>query len=160
MLEVDRSILLEFSEGGKELIATHSWAREGFPRFTGILVSEELPWYTGTLLRGETVACSRLLEDLPEEAMREREYSARVGFRSNLMIPLNVSGRPLAVLSIGSFRRERAWPEEIIPGSALILPIRPVMIACGLRLHILPGKRDEGDRIRPEKGETPWDTHL
>jgi hypothetical protein len=76
------------------------------------------------------------------------------------MIPLNVSGRPLAVLSIGSFRRERAWPEEIIPGSALILPIRPGMIACGLRLHILPGKRDEGDRIRPEKGETPWDTHL
>ena len=42
-LDVDRSSLMEFSEDGKLFIATHSWAREGFPLLTGTTMSEETP---------------------------------------------------------------------------------------------------------------------
>ena len=120
MLDVDRSSLMEFSDDGKQLIATHSWARGDAPRLTGTLVSEDLPWYTGMLLRGETVAYSRLPEDLPEEATREKEYCAHVGLRSNLTIPLTVSQRPQSALAIGCFERERAWPAAIIPRLRLL----------------------------------------
>ena len=104
-LDVDRSSLMEFSEDGKLFIATHSWARDGFPPLTGTIVSEDLPWYTGNLLRGETVNYSRLLRDLPAEAARETAYCTGIGLRSNLTIPLKVSGRPLGALAIGCFQQ-------------------------------------------------------
>ena len=62
-LDVDRSGLAEFSGDGKEFIVTHAWAREGYPRLTGTLLSAEAPWYTGMLLKSETLVFSRLPED-------------------------------------------------------------------------------------------------
>jgi hypothetical protein len=88
---VDRSSLLEVSEDGKELITTHQWARDGLPRDPPRDVNEATSWYTRTLLRGETVAYSRMPEELPDEAGPEKAYCARTGLRSNLTIPL--SGR-------------------------------------------------------------------
>jgi formate hydrogenlyase transcriptional activator len=114
-LDVDRSTLMEFSENGKELITTHQWARAGIPRDMLRVAEDETQWYTRTLLRGETIAYSRLPEDLPEEAVAEKEYCATTGLRSNLTVPLKVSGRPLAALAIGCFGRVRLWPAELIP---------------------------------------------
>lgn len=119
-LEVDRSTLMEFSENGAQFIATHSWAREGVPVAERIMVNKDLPWYTGLLLLGETIAHARLPEDLPDEAAAEKAYCARVGLRSNLTIPLRVSDRPLGALAIGCLRRERVWPAELIPRIRLL----------------------------------------
>ena len=119
-LGTDRSTLMEFSDDGKQLITTHCWARDGIPRDIGRLVAEETPWFTGTLLRDETIAYSRLPEDLPAEAALEREYCAVTGLRSTLTIPVRVSGRPLAALATGCFRRERVWPAELVPRLRLL----------------------------------------
>ncbi len=119
-LDVDRSGLAEFSGDGKEFIVTHSWAREGYPRLTGILLSTEAPWYTGMLLKGETLAFSRLPEDFWGGDEREKELAASFRFRSHLSIPLRVSGRPLGALSIACFRHERVWPAEVIPRLRLL----------------------------------------
>ena len=119
-LDVDRAGLAEFSEDGKEFIVTHSWAREGYPRLTGTLLSVEAPWYTGMLLKGETLAFSRLPEDFYGGDVREKELAASFGFRSHLSIPLRVSGRPLGALSIACFRHERMWPAEVIPRLRLL----------------------------------------
>jgi formate hydrogenlyase transcriptional activator len=119
-LEVDRSTLMEFSEDGKELLTTHQWAREGVPRDLRRMVTEETRWYTRTLHRGATIAYSRLPEDLPDEAAAEKAYCADTGLRSNLTIPLKVSGRPLAALAIGCFGRERVWLAGLIPRLRLL----------------------------------------
>ncbi|MET0488350.1 MAG: sigma 54-interacting transcriptional regulator, partial [Candidatus Rokuibacteriota bacterium] len=119
-MNVDRSSLLEVSEDGKELITTHQWARDGLPRDPPRDVNEATSWYTRTLLRGETVAYSRMPEELPDEAGPEKAYCASTGLRSNLTIPLRVAGRPMAALAIGCFRRERVWPAEFIPRLRLL----------------------------------------
>ena len=119
-MNVDRSSLLEVSEDGKELITTHQWARDGIPRDPPRDVNEATSWYTRTLLRGETVAYSRMPEELPDEAGPEKAYCASTGLRSNLTIPLRVAGRPMAALAIGCFRRERVWPAEFIPRLRLL----------------------------------------
>ena len=82
-------------------------------------MSEETPWYSRMLQRGETVAYS-MLADLPDEAVRDKEFCARTGLRSNLTIPLKVSGQGLGALAIGCFRRERAWPAELVPRLRLL----------------------------------------
>ena len=119
-LDVDRSGLAEFSGDGKEFIVTHAWAREGYPRLTGTLLSADAPWYTGMLLKGETLAFSRLPEDYREADVREKELVASFRFRSHLSIPLRVSGRPLGALSISCFQHERVWPVEVIPRLCLL----------------------------------------
>ena len=121
---MDRCSLLEFPEDGTELLTTHQWANEGVPSSSGRLVSEETPWYSRMLQRGETVAYSAPA-DLPDEAVRDTEFWARTGLRSNLTIPLKVSGRGLGALVIGasaasehgqpsSFRGFASW-ERCLP---------------------------------------------
>jgi len=119
-LDVDRSTLMEFSEDEDKLITTFQWARAGIPRDPCGEISEASSWYGGTLLRGEIVNLSRLPEELPEEALEERVYCASHGLRSNLTIPLKLSGRPTAALAIGCFWRERQWPAELIPRIRLL----------------------------------------
>src|SRR4030095_13004602 len=63
---------------------------------------------------------SRLPEELPEEAAAEKAYCAAMGLRSNLTIPLKLSGRPIAALAVGCFRRERQWPPDLIPRLRLL----------------------------------------
>jgi transcriptional regulator with GAF, ATPase, and Fis domain len=119
-LGVDRSTLMEFSEDEKKLVTTFQWARDGVPRDVSGAIDDASSWYGGTLLRGEVVNISRLPEELPEEAVAEREYCATYGLRSNLTIPLKLSGRPTAALAIGCFGRQRQWPAELIPRIRLL----------------------------------------
>ena len=84
------------------------------------LVTEETPWYLAKLLQGETLAYSRLPEELPDEAAAEKAYCVAMGLRSNLTIPLKLSGRPIAALAVGCFLRERQWPPELTPRLRLL----------------------------------------
>jgi formate hydrogenlyase transcriptional activator len=119
-LDVDRSTLMEFSEDENALVTTFQWASDGVPRDPGGEISDASSWYGSTLLRGEIVNFSRLPDDLPDDAVPERAYCATHGLRSNLTIPLKLSGRPTAALAIGCFGRERQWPDDLIPRIRLL----------------------------------------
>jgi len=112
--QVDRSTLFEFSEDGRSLVATHSWAIGSLEPYPTGPFAEALPWYYGQLAQGRAVVLNNIPEDLPPEATVERDYVRRVGMRSNLTIPMLVGGRPTCALAIGSFRRPVTWHEEVI----------------------------------------------
>jgi formate hydrogenlyase transcriptional activator len=123
-LGVDRSSLMEFSEDSRELIFTHQWAREPVrldpDRDVRKVMSHDSPWYFGKLLMGETIAVSRLPDDLPDEAVIDKAYCLATGFAANLTVPLKLSGRPVAAVAVGCFGRERQWPAALIPRLRLI----------------------------------------
>jgi transcriptional regulator with GAF, ATPase, and Fis domain len=56
---------------------------------------------------------SRLSEDLPEEAIAEREYFSRTGVKSLLAIPVRVGESVTCAMACSTLRAERSWGSDI-----------------------------------------------
>jgi formate hydrogenlyase transcriptional activator len=111
-LDLDRSVLGQLAEGGKGFVYTHSWYRPGLTPLPGFSVTD-LPWMATIIARGETV-CVAHLDDLPEEAAKEKEVGRKYGLRSNITFPLKVGGKVIGAISFGTMHREREWPDDIV----------------------------------------------
>jgi formate hydrogenlyase transcriptional activator len=113
-LGTDRSTFFLIEADGS-LLGTHVWAREGveLPSPPG-LARSHVPWYHRTLARGDVIALSRVLDELPPEAEGERTYARAVGMKSNLSVPVAVGGRYVCALATGAFREHRTWDVETI----------------------------------------------
>jgi signal transduction histidine kinase len=119
-LGTDRGALAELLIGQKQLVITHSYHTPAAPPHTRIILDEHLPWYTRTIYQGEVVRFSALPDDLPPEAVREREYCLQVGLKAHVMIPLKVMGSVVGAIGFGAFRRRRDWPDELIQRLRLV----------------------------------------
>ena len=113
-LNVDRSSLWQFSEDGTRLHLLNLFAMPGLPPTPAIPLSEQLAWYTETLRGGDTIMLSRLSEDLPEEAIAEREYFSRTGVKSLLAIPVRVGESVTCAMACSTLRAERSWGSDIV----------------------------------------------
>jgi formate hydrogenlyase transcriptional activator len=122
MLEVDRSTVFEFSEGGGTIEATHFWAKPGVAPMRHEDAAA-LDWYIRRLRQGEVIRLASLGSMLPAEADAERNYVRRTGIKSNLSVPVLIGGRLVAALGVGSFQRERDWPEPLVDRVRLIAQI-------------------------------------
>ena len=112
-LGFDRCTFWEFAAGG-DRVALCSAATEGVGPIPRGPRPWRLDWLFGEVRAGKTVVLRSLPEDLPAEAVEEREYVAHVGIRSNLSIPLRIGGQIIGAITFGAFETARAWPEELI----------------------------------------------
>jgi PAS domain S-box-containing protein len=119
-LGVERSGLGQFSADGRELIVTHSYSAPGFSRIKRLDLAARLPWYTEMIRRGEVLRFTRLPDELPPEAVHEREWCRRDNLRAHLMIPFKVGDAILGGLGFGSIRRERDWPDDLVQSLQLV----------------------------------------
>lgn len=113
---VDRSYLLQLSDGKKEFILAKEWHSEGIDppdQPFGIHPLNTYEWIAPAIHKGETIYISRLAE-LPAEAAAEREDLERNGVRSLLLVPIFYAGRMIGAAGFDAIRTERMWPEEII----------------------------------------------
>ncbi len=111
LLEIDRCGFGEVSADGNQFVVTHSYQVPGVPPSAGLNVHTEFPTYARMVRQGMVI---RLPEDLPPEAVREREYCLRVGLKSNLTIPLTVKDSVVGGIGFSTFRSHRVWPEALI----------------------------------------------
>jgi signal transduction histidine kinase len=118
-LKIDWCMLGEVSTAGNLLVITHSYEVPGVPPPRAIADEQSL-WYTTALRAGEAVRFSRLPDDLPPEALSEREYCIRVGLKSVMMIPLKLAGSIVGGIGFASFRADCEWPDELIPRLRLV----------------------------------------
>jgi transcriptional regulator with GAF, ATPase, and Fis domain len=119
-LGTDRSTLSEFSPDGTRFTHVAAWARPGLTPYLTQDVQAELPWYHATVVRGEALRFERFPDDLPGEAVREREMVRRTGLKSNLTVPIAVGGQHVLVLATGAVREFRAWPDEVVERVRLV----------------------------------------
>ncbi len=103
----ERVMLWDPRWGEDQVVLTHGWSRSGAPPVAAV-PSGELPWLLRELRAGRRVAF-RACAMLPCEASRERAIFARHGPRSAVLVPLVVGGATIAVLVVGTLRRERSW---------------------------------------------------
>ena len=159
-LGVDRSSFGELSEDKHSIRATHSSVVPGFPPFPPVILDEQFPWYAEQIRRGEVLRFHRLPDEAPPEAVHERAYVIREGMKSNLTIPLKVGGSVLGVISFGSFRAYRAWPDELVQRLRLV---GEIFVNALARRRAEQALRDSERRYR-ELVETthavPWEADL
>src|SRR5579871_5020594 len=103
-LDIDRSSLAQFSSNGQELNVTHSYSRPPFPLLPNGDIAPLLPWYSEQVRQGELLRFTRLPEELPPEASREREAYRHGNLpRSHLLVPFKVGHSVLGGIGFGSF---------------------------------------------------------
>jgi formate hydrogenlyase transcriptional activator len=111
-LGTDRSTFLELLEDGTTLAVTHSWARSGFaPAAPSLTVSGRFRWYHDHLRRGEVLRFERLPDELPEDAVAEREYVVALPMLSHIAVPLQVSGHWTCALLTATAGSYRTWTD-------------------------------------------------
>ena len=69
-------------------------------------------------MNGELL-CFSSLDELPADAP-DRDNLMRVGTKSNVTVPLKVSGKVVGALTFAAMRSERQWPPEIVNRLILI----------------------------------------
>jgi len=118
-LGVDRGGVYIFSGDRTRITRKYFWGMEGIPESAPILEDQKFPWLSEKLRKGEILVIPRV-DDLPEEAARDRETLKKFGNRSSLAIPLTVGENTLGAVTFGAVRAERNWPEDLIQRVRLV----------------------------------------
>lgn len=118
-LGVDRGGVYIFSGDRTRISRKYFWGMEGIPESAPILEDQKFPWLSEKLRKGEILVIPRV-DDLPEEAARDRETLKKFGNRSSLAIPLTVGDNTLGAVTFGAVRAERNWSEDLIQRVRLV----------------------------------------
>jgi PAS domain S-box-containing protein len=113
-LDVDRAALIPVAPADQSAYGIVSFARPGVEASPAVITEEAWPWYIEQVRRGVTLNYPRILDELPPEAVREREYVRRVGMKSHLSVPINTGGQAICELAISTMRTYRTWPDDLI----------------------------------------------
>jgi PAS domain S-box-containing protein len=121
-LSVDRASFLQFGEDLTALYRSHSYTVPGIEPLppSPLGMKDQFPWITDQLRRGITVKWSRIPDDMPEEAVKEKEYAAKLGVKSGLNIPVLVGGSVICAIAFTSIVTYRDWPDAMVARLRLV----------------------------------------
>ena len=112
-LDFGRIALLQFSSDKTKLHLTHGYALQAEDNPMKFVVSEQLPWFSGSLNQGKILRISKA-EDIPKEAVTERKYMKEQGFKSFLTIPMIIGDSVIGAISYSDMKQEREWSDQLI----------------------------------------------
>ena len=113
-LKFERGTLLELSNSGDDLLVTHQFAQPGIRRTSGSYSSKEsVPWFHSQLMAGKTLILSSI-DDLPPEAIKERELASKINFKSSITIPFSVGGKIAGALGFNTESFDKEWHDELV----------------------------------------------
>lgn len=121
-LDLERSTLWQFQEQEPEILFLTNFYQniKGQPPPDRMNANDFFPWVLQQMMSGETVSISRL-DDLPEEAARDREAFKLYGTKAGVYVPLSVGQGPVfGVLAFAAMEKERDWSEKILKGFSLL----------------------------------------
>ena len=134
-LGLDRVSITELSPDGQRLDVTHSRSSPHAPPLTRTDLASTMSWYTAQIRSGNTVRFTSAVDELPSEAVAEREYCARLGLRSQITFPFMVGDRVIGGIGFASFRREVQWTPRIVRSLRMVSEVLANAIARKQAAH-------------------------
>jgi len=123
-LNLDRGALAQIDARSGKLTVRHSWGRDHLVKLPiGLELARPAPWFDGTLMKGRTVAFSRVKELPPEFLANDWITFRRYVPKSNITLPIRVAGVVVGALGFASLKRERTWPPRLIRRLELVAEI-------------------------------------
>lgn len=117
----DRISFGRFMEDTGHLFVTHSYTvSDRTPFSAGVVVDDQLPWFVEQLRIGRTLVLKNLPDDLPAEAVKEKQFCIAHGQKSNLAIPLKAGGTVLGAITFAFLGRPCELGDEIIARMQMI----------------------------------------
>ena len=111
-LKVDRLSLLEFVDGGMDLLITHSGSMEGKPASQDLLKRQDYPYCITKLSNNEIVVLPNR-DHLAEMPSQELDLLVGRGIVSGVLVPMEAGGAVLGALSFVSTIKRR-WSKELV----------------------------------------------
>lgn len=124
-LDLDRSTLWQFREQDPgTLLLTHiHQPAESVPAPDHMNAKDFFPWLLQKLMNAETVTISKM-DDIPEEAVRDRESFNLYGTKAGVYVPLSVGqGAVFGVLTFAAMQKERQWTDREINGFTILAQV-------------------------------------
>jgi formate hydrogenlyase transcriptional activator len=120
--QVDRCGLLRILPQRDAWEITHlANSQHGTPLPVGTVLSRSInPWAYDRLTKLGKVVQFTSLDDVPDEALVDKQTWKDWGIRSNLVIPIFTDKKIVHVIAINAVEKERAWPGEFIPRLQLL----------------------------------------
>lgn len=114
-LKVDSTFVFEYSEDGKHTSMSHLWCEEArlarCKRLFQNLSVDKFPWWQ-LQANNQNHIYVRRPEELPSEALNEREVMRSYGTRTLLAVPMREGSRLLGFFGLHTKNEERVWVKE------------------------------------------------
>jgi len=121
-LEVDRVSVFVTSAEDQRLHLVHAHKNEGIAAFPDEFKFEQLPWTRENLFENGMIAFAGL-ENLPAEAVADRDFLSGQGIVSLAVIALSTGEKTLGALSLAMLRQRKTWPDELIRRCRLVAEV-------------------------------------
>jgi transcriptional regulator with GAF, ATPase, and Fis domain len=100
ILLLDGCLLALFHKTNNVIEVTHGWITEGIDQGILLTTEKQIPWLAAQLRNMEGFEFSSL-DDIPDEAIQERDLYKKLGFGSAFILPLVNNDRFLGVIAFG-----------------------------------------------------------
>jgi PAS domain S-box-containing protein len=118
-LDLDHATFDQMGDGAT-LSRSHSHTARGIDPAQLNVTNDQTPWITEQVLLGNTIKWSRIPDDIPKQAVKEKEFAARIGAKSVLSIPVWIGGSVICAISFTAMRSYREWPDEMVARLRLV----------------------------------------
>ncbi len=115
-LKVDRCYITQFNPKHKELSNRFEWCADGIePKFSAVqnLPAEGFSWFMNQINNNHNVILNSI-DDIPAEALNEREFYINMGIKSSLVVPLIYNLELQGFVGIDSLTKFINWDDSHI----------------------------------------------
>jgi PAS domain S-box-containing protein len=122
-LRVDRCYINWISDELGTLLESFEWCAPDVQSFhdvlEGVVLVEAYPWAVGQFSQGESVVL-HTLDDLPDEAGRERRLMEKQDIKSLVTVPIMVSRRLIGLFGFETVSSHVRWSDDVVVMATII----------------------------------------
>lgn len=145
-LGFDRSTLVQLTGANAVPLATHCWAREGYPVRVGYSFAEHFPYIYELMSRDCLPQFFPSPDALPDFATVDKQKLHDWGPHSMFCLPLNADGKTIGWITIGTFSIRKLAPEILdrlsLFGSIFAGTLSSFENVTGSKEHLLSVNRE------------------